>query len=220
MNLRSFVRFFAVSLFALSLSGASLAAPKDGDAPKYPEIKLVKIQEFDPTLSDAKAIHDSLASIEKTLTDANKGLAATLNLPETTSVDDCLGELKKRANGKLRVAMKGRVPKLEATDAIPSDVQAGIDTVNKMMDDLGSGLEQVEAMPPKVAGLVSSAKAFPGQLNVDLLKKNNVAPTELPKIGKTLGADIKAIEATPERIKGVTDQTMNLFNKVQSTFAN
>lgn len=216
MNSRSFFRFLAVSLFALTLSGGVMAKDKEG----YPEIKLVKIQQFDPTLSDAKSIHDSLFVMETKLKDANKGLAKTLNLPETTSVDECLTELKKRANGKVRVAMKGRVPKLEPSDAIPSDVQAGIDAVNGMMDDLEAGLTQVEAMPPKVNELIGSAKSFPGQLNADLIKQNNLAPTELPKIAKTLGADVKAIEATPERIKGVTDQTMNLFSKVQSTFAN
>lgn len=218
MNTRSLFGFIAASLLALSLAGDSFAKDK-GDEPKYPEIKLTKIAEFDPTLSDAKSIHDSLSVMETKLRDANKGLATTLKMPETTSIDEMLGELKKRANNKITVGLeKGRVPKLKASDAVPSDVQAGIDAVNAMMDDLGAGLEQVEAMPAKVQGLISSAKSFPGQLNPDLVKKNGLTAAELPKIAKTLGTDVKAIEATPERIKGVTDQTLNMFSKVQSTF--
>lgn len=222
MNSRSLFGFFAASLFALSLSGSSLAGGKDkGAEPKYPEIKLVSISQFDGVLGDAKGIHDSLAAMETKLQNANKSLAATLKLPETTSVEDSLAELKKRANNKINVGLeKGRVPKLTASDAVPSDVSEGIDAVNKMMDDMAASLEQAEAMPPKVAELITAAKAFPGQINADLLKQNNLAPTDLPKVTKTLGADVKAIEATPERIKGVTDQTMGMFSKVQSAFAN
>ncbi len=219
MNSRSLFGFFAASLFALSMSGPVSAKDK-GDAPKYPEIKLVNISQFDGVLGDAKSIHDSLATIETTLQTANKSLATTLKLPETTSVEDSLAELKKRANNKISVGLeKGRVPKLKPTDAVPSDVQEGIDAVNKMMDDMAASLEAVEAMPPKVAELIGAAKSFPGQINADLLKQNNLAPTDLPKVTKTLGSDVKAIEATPERIKGVTDQTMGMFSKVQSAFA-
>ena len=219
MNSRSLFGFFAASLFALSMSGPVSAKDK-GDAPKYPEIKLVNISQFDGVLGDAKSIHDSLATMEATLQTANKSLATTLKLPETTSVEDSLAELKKRANNKISVGLeKGRVPKLKPTDAVPSDVQEGIDAVNKMMDDMAASLEAAEAMPPKVAELIGAAKSFPGQINADLLKQNNLAPTDLPKVTKTLGGDLKAIEATPERIKGVTDQTMGMFTKVQSAFA-
>lgn len=207
-------------IFALSLGTGAFAADKSGDAnaPKYPEIKLTKIQEFDPTLSKAKDIHTTLEGIENKLHDANKGLAATLSLPETTSIDDALAELQKRANNKIKVAMKGKVPKLEASDAVPEEVQKGIDTVNGLTDDLGASLEQIQGMPAEVTQLINDVKGFPTQLNLDLIKKNNLQPTELPKITKTLGVDLKAVEATPERIQGVTDQTLGLFTKVQKAF--
>lgn len=216
------IRLLLGVLFALSLSTGALAAKKEGgDEPKYPEIKLLNIAEFDPTLTRAKEIHDTLAGVENKLRDANKGLATALKMPETTSLDEMLAELKKRANNKIEVGLeKGRVPKLKATDAVPSDVQAAIDTVNGMMDDLGASLEKVEGLPQQVQGLIGEVKAFPGQLSVDLLKKNNLGATDLPKVTKTLGTDVKAIEATPERIKGVTDQTMGMFQKVQNAFTN
>lgn len=207
---------------ALSLSASAFAGDKKGgDEPKYPEIKLTKISEFDGTLEKAKAIHTDLETTENKLRDANKGLAASLALPETTSLEDALAELRKKANNKIEVGMeKGRVPKLKPTDAVPAEVQKGIDTVNGMMDDLGASLERIEAMPAQVQGLVAEAKSFPGQLNADLIKKNNLTAADLPKITKTLGTDLKAIEATPERVKNVTEQTLNLFGKVQKAFTN
>jgi len=212
-------RLLLTTLFALSLGTAAFAGDKAAaDAPKYPEIKLTKIQEFDPTLSKAKDIHTTLEGVENKLHDANKGLVATLNLPETTSLDDALAELQKRANNKIKVAMNGKVPKLQASDAVPDEVQKAIDTVNGMTDDLGASLTQVEAMPAEVTQLVNDVKGFPAQLNLDLIKKNNLQPTELPKITKALGQDVKAIEATPERIKGVTTETLGLFTKVQKAF--
>ncbi len=209
-------------LLAASLSNAAFAGDKKSDdKPAYPEIKLTKIAEFDPTLSKAKDIHTTLESVENKLRDANKGLAASLNLPETTSLEDALAELKKKANNKVTVGLeKGRVPKLKATDAVPEEVQKGIDTVNGMMDDMSAALEQIEALPQAVTALVAEAKAFPGQLSPDLIKKNGLTAAELPKITKILGTDIKAIEATPERIKSVTDQTINMFQKVQNSFSN
>lgn len=218
--MRTILALLGVSLLAISLSGSSLAGEaKKGEAPKYPQIQLTKIQEFDPSLTKAKGIHERLEATENKLQNANKSLAATLKLPETTSIEDSLAELRKRADNKIELALeKGRIPRLKPTDAVPSDVQQGIDTVNGMMDDLGASLEQIEAMPTEVDALIKEVQTFPSQLKPELLKKNNIAVTELGKLTKTLNADLKAIEATPERIKAVTDQTMNLFGKVQKAF--
>lgn len=208
---------FLVAGLAAALSLNAFAGKEKGDAPKYPVIEMTGVSQFDPSFAKGKTMHDTLQSAEDKLAVANKSLAKALAVPETTSIDDMLAELKKRAGNKIEVGLeKGRIPKIKPTDAVPSDVQAAIDALNGSMDALGGALEQVELLPAQAMALVTEVKEFPSQISPDLLKQNNLSATDLPKVTKKTGANLKAIEATPERIKGVTDQTMNMFTKVQN----
>ncbi len=208
--------FLALGLF---VSSSAFAGDKS-EKPKYPTIEMTGVKEFDGVFSQAKDIHDQLQTAENKITQANKNLATALNVPETTSVDEMLGELKKRANNKISVALEGGKPRLKPSDAVPEDVQKGIDAVNAMVDDLSATMDAIKGLPPQVTELVEKTKAFPGQLKPELLTNNGLTAKDLPKVTKIMNGDIKATAATPDRIKGVTDQTMNLFNKIQGTFQN
>lgn len=207
-----------VLTLGLLLSAPVSAKDKEG-APKYPTIEMTGVKEFDGVFEKGKNIHDTLATAENKLTEANKNLATTLGVPETTSIDEMLGELKKKANNKITVAMEGGKPKIKASDAVPEDVQKGIDAVNQMVDDLQASLDAMKDLPPQVQELITSAKGFPSQLKPELLTANNLTAKEMPKVAKTMNSDIKAIVATPDRIKGVTDASLNIFQQIQAAFA-
>lgn len=214
--LRNAILVAGLAAFSLNALAGGKAAKED--KPKYPVIEMTGVSQFDPSFAKGKEMHNTLQSAEDKLAGANKDLAKALKVAEGTSIDEMLGELKKRAGNKLEVGLeKGRVPKIKATDAIPSDVQAAVDALNASLADVGSALEAVELLPAQAAALMTEVKDFPSQISPDLLKQNNLAATDLPKVTKKTGSNLKAIEATPERIKGVTDETLSLFTKVQST---
>lgn len=206
---------FVPVVLVLALSFSPVASAKKA----IPEIQKTGIVEFDPTFMKAKTIEDSLDTIHTTLKSANQDLATTLALPKNTSLADSLAELKKKANNKVKTTLEdGKWPKLSATDAVPSDVQAGIDAVNNLTAGLKTSWTTLVAMPDQTKALVKSAKAFPSQLNLDLITKNNLTMTDLPKVSKKLVNNLKAVKATPKRVKTVTSQTLNMGEQVLTAF--
>lgn len=221
--MRSKALFIVFGAFALSFSAPTFAKKGGDDAAQeeksYPVIEATGIAEFDPTFMRAKAIHDTLDTTKARLVSSNKSLAAALALPETTSLDQALSELKTKANGKIKVAMNGKTPKLTPSEAVPPEIQTAIDAVNKMVDDMSAALGQLEQLPGEATAVVAACKDFPSQLGPDLLAKNNLKATDILKVTKLVKADMSAVTATPQRLADVTGQILGLFSKVQSVFA-
>ena len=204
------------TLLALCL-GLMVSVP--AYAKKLPEIHKTGINEFDPTFMKAKTIHTDLDTVRSSLKTANKNLATTLALPETTSLSDSLAELKKRGNNKIQTVLEdGKWPKLSATDAVPSDVSAGIEAVNGLVDALKTSEATLASMPEASKALVSTASKFPSQLNADMLTSNNLSLIELPSLGKKVKNNVKAVKGTPERVERVTDLTVNMTGQVIKAF--
>lgn len=186
---------------------------------KLPEIHKTGISEFDPTFMKAKAIHTDLDTVRSSLKTANKNLATTLALPENTSLSDSLAELKKRSNNKISTVLEdGKWPKLSATDAVPSDVAAGIEAVNSLVDALKTSEATLADMPEASKALVSTASKFPSQLNAGMLTSNNLSLSELPSVGKKVKNNVAAVKGTPERVERVTDLTVNMTTQVVKAF--
>lgn len=226
MTFKSMLAVASVCVLGLSLveTDALAGGKKGGDAgaaAELPKIEATGVAEFDPTFMKAKAIHDSLDQLEGNLKADNTALASTLGLPAETSLADALAELKNKAEGKLEVAIEdGKLPRVRPKDAITEDAQKGVDAVNKLVDDLGKTLDATTAMPAEVTALGAEAKGFPAQLGPDILSKNNLAVTDLPKVTKKVNGNIAAINKTPERIAKVGSQATSMLDQVKGAFAN
>ena len=223
MNFRPLMLLAALTAVALPAVDAFAGKDKDksGEAAesKYPEIKTTAVEDFNPAFTKAKTIHDTLQATENNLTKVNTSLAASLKLDQTTSLETALTELKNKAGKKLTVAIEGgRVPKVSAQDAVVPEVQTAIDTLNTSLTDLDKTLQDVEKLVPEVKGLVAEVAAFPGMINPDIFKRNGVAAGDIPKVTKQINSNIKAINATPERLAAVTDLSLATFGQVKAAF--
>ncbi|MEY3210191.1 MAG: hypothetical protein RIT28_672 [Pseudomonadota bacterium] len=223
MNFRPLMLLAALTAVALPAVDAFAGKEKDksGEAAesKYPEIKTTAVEDFNPAFLKAKTIHDTLQATENNLTKVNTSLAAALKLDQTTSLDKALAELKTKAGKKLTVSLeRGRVPKVSPEDAVVPEVQTAIDTLNTSLDDLDKTLQDVEKLVPEVKGLVAEVAAFPGMINPDIFKRNGVAAADIPKVTKQINSNIKAINATPERLAAVTDLSLATFGQVKAAF--
>ena len=198
--------------FGLTFSSAAFAD-------KIPDIKKTGIKELDPTFMKAKAIHDDLDNIHSSLKSANTNLATALSMPANTSLSDSLTELKKRGNNKINTVLEdGKWPKLKASDAVPSDVQAGIDAVNSLIDALKTSESTLAGMPAASKELVASAEKLPNKVGLKTLTSNNISITKLPKVGKKVKNNMKAVKSTPERVERVEKQTTSMATQVLEVF--
>lgn len=217
----SFRTVLLLSLFATAplVVADAEAAPKKGqtsgsEEAKYPVIEMTGIAQFDEVFTPAKSIQDTLDGQKKELTDARTQLNTALGLATDSPVKAAIEDLKGKAEGKIKVAMNGNTPKLEATEAVPENVQAGIDAVNKLMAACQNTVAAGRDLSAQAQDLISKASAFPGQVPSVVTGD----PVAAAKALKQVNANLKAMGTTPERLKMLGNEAMAIINDVRSTF--
>lgn len=211
-------RFSRIAL-VLSLVGltttTAYAAKKSGDtAPTYVAIEMTGVAQFDEVFAKAKAIHDSLTTQETDLKTARTNVNSALGVATDAPLATALADLKTKAAGKIKVGMNGTMPKLEAGEAVPENVQKGIDSVNGLITVSGKTAETVAGLVPQAEALVVACKDFPAQ--VPSLVTDPMAALKATKI---VANDIKAVGQTPGRLKALGDAAVAIFNDVKAAFA-
>jgi len=224
-------------IFALSLSVQAFAkdAPDGGkgdgkgdskgkkEAPAH--IQMTGIEAFDSVFKQVDDIDHTLSTIEGQLRDDKNNLNTALALKKGTSITDGLTELKSRAGNKVSLAMdKGAVPKLEASDAVPSNVKGGVDAVNEMTTNFGASIEQLTGLAPDMEKLVKQTGKMPGRL-VDEFKKGGNGGLfdrlfKMPKVAKTLKGDLAVTAGLSDRAQGIQDRMNDIMGAVESSFGN
>ncbi|MFZ5481283.1 MAG: hypothetical protein ACOZNI_31275 [Myxococcota bacterium] len=207
-------RIAGLSLLALALAHApdALAGKKDAPA-ELPKIEATGIAEFDSVFMKAKAIHDSLDTEDKNLKEARAAIATALGVAEDAPLATALEDLKKKANGKIKVALKGATPRLEPSEAVPENVQKGIEAVNKLLDASEHAVATGKELVPQAKELATAVAGFPAK--VPGLVSD---PMEVPKKSKIVGQDVKATQATPDRIDRLVKTCEGTFNDVKAAF--
>lgn len=205
----------SVGLSLVAVPVVAHAAPKGKAAaePKLPKIEATGISEFDGVFMEAKAIHDVLDVEDTKLKEARKQLAIALGVAEDQPLKTAFDELLKKANGKIKTALKGKMPRLEASEAVPENVQTGIDSVNKLLDASESMIDHGVELGPKAKSLADACVAFPERLTNMGLDPMKLASAS----GKVLN-NVKATGATPDRVDRLVKTSEGTFTDVKGTF--
>jgi hypothetical protein len=204
-------QFFAI-LALVSLPAVAFAG-KAKEADPLPEIVMTGIGEFDGVFGKAKGIQDKLTSETASLKTARENVNTALEVATDSPLETALADLMKKADKKIGVAMDGRMPKLSASDAVPDNVQKGIDAVNGLVKAADSGITTAAGLKTDAVALAEEAKGFPGKL--PSLVKN---PMEVMSKGKVLGDDVKATAALADRVQLLIDEAGKILTDIQSAF--
>jgi hypothetical protein len=215
-----FLRLLLVLPFLGALGGVPTADAAPAKATKgaaketpLPKIEATGIPEFDAVFMKAKTIHETLDTEDKHLVEARAQVAVALGVAADQPLKVAFDELKKRANGKLKVALKGKMPRLEATDAIPENVQTGIDAVNKLLDASEHMIDTGVQLVPEAKALADACVAFPGQLTT-----MGLDPMKLMESTKKVTNNVKATGATPDRVDRLVKTSEGVFLDAKATF--
>lgn len=191
-------------------AGKATTADKEKELPK---IELTNISEFDSVFSKAKTIQDTLDQNHADLATSREKLNTTLGIATDAPLATALADLKTKASGKIKVAMKGGRPSLEPSEAVPDNVKAGIDAANALLDQAEKTVATAKQLLPEATSLVGACADFPGKIP-GLVSD----PVAVVKVTKTVGQDIKAIAATPDRINRMIADVEAMFNDVKGAF--
>lgn len=219
-------------IFALSLSAQAFAkdskddgkddSSKDKKAPEA-HVQMTGIDAFDSVFKQVDGIDHTLSSIEGQLRDGKNNLNTALALKKGTSIADGLTELKSRAGNKVSLAMdKGTIPKLEASDALPSNVKNAVDAVNEMTSNFGLSLDQLTSLQPDMEKLIKQTGKMPGRLVDEFKKSGNSGLLDrlfkMPKVAKALKGDLAVTAGLPDRAQGIEDRMNDIFGAVEGSF--
>ncbi len=223
----AFGRFLRV-LAVLSVVGSvALAAPQGSSKGKPKEkadsgIELTGIESFDSVFARVGEIDARLASAEAELRTGKRNLNGALELKKGTPLADGLAELQARAGNKLELTVTNRaVPKLSATDAVPTNVQQAVDAVNRLTENMTTSLTDLRSLQPEIEGLVSEVGDMPARLTQEFSGGSASLFEQLfalPKTSKALKHDIDVTLGLADRTTALTSRMTDLLGVVNTEF--
>lgn len=211
----------SISRFVLGLSLVTLgtlvvtdaAWAKKGGTVTYKEIENTGISQFDEVFGKAKAIQDSLAAQEATLTTARTNANTALGVAADGDLGDAIAALSNAAGGKLGMEMKGTAPHLTVASGADATVTKGAEGVNGLIDAGTTTVTTVNALVPQVTALVTACKDFPATL-----KTLGLDAATLLKATPIVAKDVAAVGQTPGRITAITDAVAAIYADVTDAF--
>jgi len=211
-------RWIGTMMLAVALTAPGPALAKKKGKGKNNGIQITGIESFDDVFADVKSMDKRLTSANKLLGNAKKELNTALGLKEGTPLKDGIAELRTRADGKIGLGMKGKIPTLEATDAVPTDVQTGIDAVNQLNSDLVTSIEDLLQVSKDIQSVVKKSKAFPSQVSKEfdggLLEKI----FKMPKAAKATVHNLGITKELPGKTKKVLTRMQDIEKTVRGEF--
>lgn len=218
--LRSLARLLAVLVLvgAVGLTDAEAARKKGKGKKKNVNVELTGVRAFDDVFVRVREIDRRLNKAEKLLRTGRQDLNTALGLKKKSTFTQGIAELRKRADGKLAVVMKGNKPTLQATDAVPTKVQAGIDAVNRLTNNISTSMEELAGVPKEARALVQQAQVFPQRLKQELEADPITTLFKAPKVAKTLKGNLKVTSELPKRSTKVMGRMNDMVTVVRKEF--
>jgi hypothetical protein len=207
----------ALALATLLMSEAHAGKKDSKGKADPPTIEMTGLKSFDKVFSEFQDIDTKIGNAEQAMKVAKRKLNEALELEKGTPLKDGIADLKTQADGKVKVAMKGKQPTLAASDAVPENVSNAIDAVNAMTEQLTTAIEELATVPEDIKRLSEASADFPSSLK-DELSKSGAKVTEAPKILKTLKGNVAATGQLPERSGKVATRAGNMVKMVAETF--
>jgi hypothetical protein len=181
-------------------------------------VKKVGIASFDKVFVRLGEINEMVGTAETQLKTARRNYNTAMGLKNKATWVEGLAELQSSAQGKVKVLTTGKSPKLEASDALPSNIKAGIDALNGTIDAYALSIEALASVPSEVQTLVEQCKKFPSQFWTDL---GNVKITELGKTfkkAKKIKNNLGVALSLPGRTADVVSEMNTNISLIASTF--
>ena len=210
-------------VFLVALIGMGLVSqPAFAKKKRASTIQMTGIKSFDKVFKKARTTDKKLKSAEKSLRESKKALRQTLKLGKKSTYLQGLKELKKRANGKLRVVMVGGVPSLKASDAVPTEIQASIDAINTLTKSMPSTVRDLKSVVRSSTAMYNQSRKFPTNIQSELGSKGLTGLWALvvkaPKITKKTYRNLKVIGGMPKRATKVNTELAQISTSLVKTF--
>jgi uncharacterized phage infection (PIP) family protein YhgE len=214
----------AVLLLALFAAAPALtplagcATTKSGKGASSSErIANTGIASFDEVFGQAASIDETLRTAKTNLKSGRNDINAALGLKDGTPLADALEELKSKAGDKLELVKEGTTPTLKAKDAVPSNVQSAVDSVNSYIRTLNDTATALATVPDDARSLVGKVQDFPEQLQKDF-KSWDISLKDLPDTLSQVKTNVEVTKNLPDKAEGVVNQAKKNLSTIGAAF--
>ncbi|MEC9391804.1 MAG: hypothetical protein VX944_17160 [Myxococcota bacterium] len=203
--------------------GMSLASPvAEAKRKRARAIQMTGIQSFDAVFKKARTTNKRLRSAEQNLRASKVALRQSLKLSKQSTYVQGLRELKRRANGKLRVVMVGGTPRLRAMDAVPTEIQRSIEAVNALTVRIPDTVRDLRAVSRSSKQMYNQSRKFPRNIQRELSRKGVDGLWSIvvrsPRIAKRTHKNLKVIGGMPKRAARVSGDLADISSSLVNTF--
>lgn len=216
-----FVLMMTVVL-GLGLISADAEAKKKrkGGAPTH--IRMTGVKSFDKVFKQARKANNKLKAAQSDLRQSKVALRSALGLSKRATYVQGLRELKRRADGKLRIWVDGGRVQLKATDAIPSDVRKGVDAVNELTRSIPSAVRNLNGVRKESTKMFKKAQRFPSNMQRELGQQGIDGLWDLlfraPKITRKTIHNVRVIGAMPKRAAQTSSELVQVSTTIKDIF--
>ncbi len=225
MRLRTLLTAVVLGLFGASLvSTTAWAKKKDEeestDTSGIDELEIVEIglPSLDEVFGKAAGLITTLQGAKAKVDSSNEKVATALGLASGTPIADALNDLNEKAGGAISVAMEGSTPSLSAGDAVPENVQAGIDAVNEMTAALTEASAELTTVASEASALVTEASELPGKVKSEAQAAGISSITQIATMLKNTKNNLNTVKDIPDETAALASSIANTLTLVKDTF--
>ncbi|MBN1337506.1 MAG: hypothetical protein JXB39_16255 [Deltaproteobacteria bacterium] len=223
MHIRTIVPAFVLGIACMATTGDASAAKKEAPAQQEAEAELTiqktGLASMDQFFGQVQGLVDRLQAAQKQLHQGSTNLNTALGLTMDGPLQSALTSLKDRGEGKLSVAMEGNKPRLKAADAVPANVQQGIDAVNDMVDADLAAVEACEHVATESEPLAEKAPGMVMKVPADA-KGAGLKVTEIPAVTKKVKHNVDVTTALPDQARKTLAAAKESIDLVTAVFGN
>ena len=211
-----------IASLGIGLMSADAEAKKKRKKGAPTHIRMTGVKSFDKVFKQARKANNKLKEAQSDLRESKVALRSALGLSKRSTYVQGLRELKRRADGKLRVWVDGGRVQLKATDAIPSDVQKGVDAVNELTRSIPSAVRNLNGVRKESAKMFKKAKRFPNNMQRELGQQGIDGLWDLlfraPKITRKTLHNVRVIGAMPKRAANTSAELVQVSTTIKDIF--
>jgi hypothetical protein len=152
----------AIVLVAGLATVAALGMPGDAVAKKSKKkgkttVQLTGVKSLDKVFKPLKKLDKSITKAQKARRKGAASINTALGLQKGTSLQAAMKHLQREAKGKVRVTMSGGMPQLKASDALPTNIKAGVEACNTVLKSYATATKSLAKAPKQAQKLVKQA---------------------------------------------------------------
>ena len=219
---RSRFVLMVTAVLGLGLISADAEAKKKRKKGPPTHIRMTGVKSFDTVFRQARKANNKLKAAQSDLRESKVALRSALGLGKRSTYVQGLRELKRRADGKLRVWVDGGRVQLKATDAIPSDVQKGVDAVNQLTRSIPSAVRNLNGVRKESTKMFKKAQRFPNNMQRELGQQGIDGlwdlPFRAPKITRKTLHNVRVIGAMPQRAARTSADLVQVSTTIKDIF--